>query len=450
MPRLALLLLCLLVFPRPGYTRDDVLLLVNDLMPPEHGTGNTPSGQFVADRYASRRGVTRVLHLRTTMGESVSWDQFDATIRRPLREYLLANDPEDRIQYIVPTYGIPFKLRDLPAPAPSNLTQSGYSVDLFLASLRSEVTSAWTTNPYRAYTPEDDKLPFRFWTNPYGWKMYLVTRLDGPNVLVAASLVDRAIAGEESLTTDSGIGYYDFQNKGCPEDQGGYCSADLSMRRAFELSEAAGFRSVLNDQSKTGAMLREAPDALWAWGWYSKDAISGKYSFVPGAVGAQLTSFTANHIRKMGRGTWVPLWLEAGVTATWGATEEPYTHGYASGDILLSRMWRGYNFAEAAYQALPQLNWMMVFLGDPLYAPKSLRCRDETPPAISAVRVEQSAGEIIIRWNTDEPSDSAAGAAHAPALVRFHSLVVQDLSAGALRSRDRCGNIATASIPGIE
>ena len=423
--------------------RDDVLLLVNDLMPAEHGTGNVPAGQFVAGRYAARRGVTRILHLRTTAGESVSWDQFDATIRRPVREYLSAHDPEDNVQYIVPTYGIPLKLRDLPVPAPPNLTQEGYSVDLFLASLRSEVTAAWTLNPYRAYATDDDKLPFRYWTNPYGWKMYLVTRLDGPDALVAAALVDRAIAGEESLTKSSGVGYYDFQNRGCGEDQGGYCSADLSMRRAFDLSQAAGFRSVLNDQSKTGSMFKEAPDTLWAWGWYSKDTISGKYTFVPGAVGAQLTSFTAKHIRKMGRGTWVPLWLEAGVTATWGATEEPYTHGYAPGDILLSRIWRGYNFAEAAYQALPQLNWMMVFVGDPLYAPKSLRCADETPPVISELRVESTGGGSVIRWRTDEPADSRVGDTHAPALVRFHSIAVRDAAGSvAVQSRDRCGNLA--------
>jgi len=71
-----------------------------------------------------------------------------------------------------------------------------------------------------------------------------------------------------------------------------------------------------------------------------------------------------------GPGTWVPLWLRAGITATWGATDEPTVQGYAMGDNLLNHLWMGYNFAESSYLASPALNHMMVFIGDPLYAPR--------------------------------------------------------------------------------
>src|SRR5439155_8661297 len=73
------------------------------------------------------------------------------------------------------------------------------------------------------------------------------------------------------------------------------------------------------------------PNALWVWGWYG--AAYDSYRFVPGAIGAQLTSYTALKIRtpvnadprfysvdniRWG-GNWVPRMLEQGVTATWGA-----------------------------------------------------------------------------------------------------------------------------------
>ena len=54
-------------------------------------------------------------------------------------------------------------------------------------------------------------------------------------------------------------------------------------------------------------------------------------------------------------GGWVPLWLNAGISATWGATTEPYTSGYANGDGLFNKFWSGYNFGESAYMATPYL-----------------------------------------------------------------------------------------------
>jgi uncharacterized protein (TIGR03790 family) len=131
-----------------------------------------------------------------------------------------------------------------------------------------------------------------------------------------------------------------------------------------------GFISILNGQARTGAMIRNAPRTLWPWGWYSGPTTWEGYYFVQGAVGAQLTSYTANSIRGMLPGTWVPLWLTAGITATWGATGEPTVAGYAMGDNLLSHFWMGDNFAESSYLASSVLTHMMVFLGDPLYAPR--------------------------------------------------------------------------------
>jgi uncharacterized protein (TIGR03790 family) len=117
-------------------------------------------------------------------------------------------------------------------------------------------------------------------------------------------------------------------------------------------------------------MINNAPDTLWAWGWYSGPSVNDVYTFVPGAVGAQLTSYTATAIRRPAAGAWVPLWLERGITATWGATAEPYLSGYAMGHGLLNRLWSGFSFGDASYLVCPRLGWMMVFVGDPLYRPR--------------------------------------------------------------------------------
>ena len=118
------------------------------------------------------------------------------------------------------------------------------------------------------------------------------------------------------------------------------------------------------------------------WGWYG--GAFDSYRFVPGAVGAQLTSFTALRIRtplnadpKMYSytslrwgGNWVPRMLEQGVTATWGAVTEPYAVFYAPGGNVFDHLWAGYNFGDSFYIAQNAVRWVMVAVGDPLYSPR--------------------------------------------------------------------------------
>jgi uncharacterized protein (TIGR03790 family) len=127
---------------------------------------------------------------------------------------------------------------------------------------------------------------------------------------------------------------------------------------------------------------RRGLNALWVWGWYGMafDA----YRFVPGAVGAQLTSFTAISIRTPNNddpkmyshtavrwgGNWVPRMLEQGVTATWGAVTEPYATYYAPGGNVFDHLWAGYSFGDSFYIAQNALRWVMVAVGDPLYSPR--------------------------------------------------------------------------------
>ena len=122
-------------------------------------------------------------------------------------------------------------------------------------------------------------------------------------------------------------------------------------------------------------------NALLVWGWYT--AAYDAYRFVPGAVGAQLTSFTAIKIRTPQNsdpllfnwstsrwgGNWAPRMLEEGVTATWGAVTEPYAIFYAPGGNVFDHLWAAYNFGESFYIAQNALRWVMTAIGDPLYAP---------------------------------------------------------------------------------
>lgn len=364
----------------PAVDPGSVLILVNDLVPPEVGTGGKGASIFVGEYYAQRRGIPRenIVRLRVPLAccnndpkasdsWNIGWPTFVEHIRTPVKRFLERKGLTDRIHYIVPTYGIPLRLNSLPRPGPPKFPGDGFSLDSFLATMDSGQDGPALPNPYRAADPRQKPHHIHTWSNPAGWKLRLVVRLDGPSALIATDLVDKAMTAEETLKKTDGKGYFDFRGVACCD---GAYRADQTVKNAHLLSVANGFSSELNDQTVSKSMIKNAKDALWAWGWYSGPTTCECYTFVNGAVGAQLTSYSANSIRTMLPGAWVPLWLQAGITATWGATGEPFAEGYARGDILLSHFWMGYNFAESSYLATPALNWMMVFVGDPLYAPR--------------------------------------------------------------------------------
>ena len=349
-----------------------VLVVVNDSTPLEPGTGNKGASQYVADHYASARKIPpgNIVHIRVPMGccendpkawdsWTISWQSFKDNVRTPIKQFMALKRLTSKIKYIVPTYGVPSHISRHPYGA------TGLSVDAMLSIMSTRYADLYALqNPL--YNPDPDRMPHvtqKVFRSPF----YFVSRLDGPSAQIAAGLVDKALDAERGISRKSGVGYFDWQNR-APGD--GYYVADQTMLSAYNLCVEAGMQCNLNDQSIAGGLIMNAPNTLWAWGWYSGGQVNDVYTFVPGAVGAQLTSYTAGSIRTPAPGAWVPLWLERGVTATWGATSEPYVDRYTVGDCLLNRLWKGYTFAEAAYLATPYLGWTMVFVGDPLYSPR--------------------------------------------------------------------------------
>jgi uncharacterized protein (TIGR03437 family) len=370
-----LLAACGVAFAATHPEASRVLILVNDAAPPESGTNGKSASVFVGEYYAQQRGIplANIVHLNVPLAccptnvtdwdnWNMDWPKFVSTIRQPVLQYLADHKLTEQIDYLVPTYGVPVRTWDI-----AHLVQ-GYSVDSLLAGINSGSMTQFVANPYYSALWNEGRVHFRNFVNPAGWKMYLVSRLDGPSLAVSIGLVDKAIRAEANLKTSDGIAYFDYRHMPAGDS---YYVADQTVVNANKLASSLGYQTVFNDnQNDHTKMIHNAPKTLWAWGWYSGPQTWDGYTFVEGAVGAQLTSYTADSIRSMLPGAWVPLWLNAGITATWGATTEPYTAGYANADNLFHKFWAGYNFGESAYLASPYLNHAMTFVGDPLYAPR--------------------------------------------------------------------------------
>lgn len=245
--------------PHPQAER--VLILVNDAMKPEPGTGAIGASVFVGEYYAGKRGIPKgnILHLTTATAEAVSYSDYVNQIEKPVKAFLEANDgaKKQQILYIVPTYGIPVK---------ANVTGDQIpAVDSLLAGMYASSTfSIRIANPYAA--PQGSRpAKFAAWSDQRDeigiWKMFLVSRLDGPGAIIAKGLVDKAISAESDLTLTSGKGYFDYQGTRGPSEW--QYAVDEEIRNASALSKSKGFPTVLNTQREALCGLMIHPAAVY-------------------------------------------------------------------------------------------------------------------------------------------------------------------------------------------
>ncbi len=357
----------------PNYCNPASVLVVYQLNTgPETGTGGINASLFVAQHYMAVRGIpaANLLGISTyvdgcqpgcqdsnfhVVGSEnlyagpapASMNTFMAQIGAPVLAALNANKA---LKYVVPVYGVPVTVA-------GTSQYDTIAVDSILAALRTPANSINWPNPY--YNADPLSKPAHIDTDTSG--IILVSRLDGPTPIIAAGLVDKAILGEAGI--HGAYSYFDY---------GPLAPLGFSSLNAYHLcSKLMPAQScVLNDQSVTSHMVQSAPSTAFAWGGYDLgQANAGAYGFVPGAVAAQMNSNSANSIRWGKPGAVAYIFLHNGVTATWGAVNEPYDLYYATGDNLLNHLWTGYTFGEAAYISTTTVRWMMVFVGDPLYRP---------------------------------------------------------------------------------
>ena len=235
----------------------------------------------------------------------------------------------------------------------------------------------WFPNPYLGSTKDFRTFRKQQLANPDKGLMYLVARLDGPNLKIAKALVDKAKRAE--VNGLKGTAYFDASGPG--KDRTGHGQADWWINRAYDESLKAGVKAVLD----TRPQLFEAgqcPDAMLYWGFYKvfdyTDAFNG--TFPDGAIACHLASFEAANLRwqpekdsKGQNGPWCTGFLHAGVTVTIGPVSEPYLQAFPHTEIFFPRLFEGRSIAETYWSAIPHTSWMMVLIGDTLYVPFARR-----------------------------------------------------------------------------
>ena len=232
----------------------------------------------------------------------------------------------------------------------------------------------WSRNPFLGGALRFREFRKRQLVEPNGGLMYMVARLDGPSVEIAKGLVDKAMQAEANGVR--GKGYFDAQGPG--ETREGMALGDWWIRQAWIQTRRAGFDAV---QDTRPALFGpgECPNALFYWGWYKSFDYTKCFNgaFAPGAIACHIASFEAANLRWSGvkdkdshnGGPWCTGFLRDGVTVTIGPVSEPFLHAFPHTEEFFPRLYEGWTVGEAYWSAVPHVSWMMVLIGDPLYAP---------------------------------------------------------------------------------
>jgi len=342
---------------------------------------NAPRSEEVARRYAEIRAVPEdhlcgvaAADLVTLPGADFP-DFLDAVMA-------CADAAGPQVHAIVPVWGVPYKvsdrIRDL---ANGNFVTTSLDALLFFGRAATDLEGPGVMNPgYQDGSSLDGVYDdWRHWgelRERVDWDYFLVARMDGADADAALALVDRAedAALRALAGTLAGTVYVDG-NRGLPhpatDDFGSYEGGEWNIIGVENVFTALGWYDVVADYDNaefgTAPAPLACPDALYYAGWYSFGHYNDAFTWAPGAVGGHLDSCSACDIR--GERDWSAMALRRGITATFGAVNEPYVAGMPEYDQFFKYFTEGASYGEAAYESTIVGAWMMVWIGDPWYRP---------------------------------------------------------------------------------
>jgi uncharacterized protein (TIGR03790 family) len=255
-----------------------------------------------------------------------------------------------------------------------------------LAAVDSELTLI-TAGPYQKIgsLPNPFNLAFNRVARirEFRTKTVMVGRLDGPTPAIARRLVDDALETEQAGL--NGIFYIDARGLGGKAEIGSYTWYDQHLVRLYDLvKKYSGMKVVLDKQSSLFPP-GSCPDAALYCGWYSLRQYVPAFQWRKGAVGYHVASAEASSLKQPGSNVWCKRMLEEGVAATLGPVTEPFLHSFPLPDQFFPLLMTGkLTLLEVYFLTVPQVSWMQILIGDPLY------CPFKKNPAIRATKGEET------------------------------------------------------------
>ncbi|HVH07594.1 MAG TPA: TIGR03790 family protein [Myxococcota bacterium] len=373
-------------------THPEVLIVVNEA---------DAMSRVIGETYRAARGIPAENVVRLTIPggmprHQVTRDVFDASVRAPIERYLEEHGAKDRIEVIVTTKGVPFRIEAGTVDPRYLLRDStGASVEAELALLFSDrVGSAGVVgmaNPYFG-----SATPFREWPGRGKPLRYLVARLDGfqePWDPKTGIPMDVQSALARAREPGGGGPFVVDEDPGLPT--GLDAGNQLLLAPTAAALRALGL-PVVHETTPAPAADLERIAGLATWGSNASTAqrtpgqpffgtIGGRLypgRFGPRAPTIALVSFdmrTFTGPARYGQSLAADL-LRAGAAGASGHVMEPALAGVARPYLMLREYALGTKAVEAHFRSVPFLGWTNLYLGDPLMTiaqPATARSADQ-------------------------------------------------------------------------
>lgn len=239
-------------------------------------------------------------------------------------------------------------------------------------------TAGWLPNPFNLVF---NRLPV---ISKVRAKTLMVGRLDGPTPAVARRLVDDALEVEKAGL--SGVFYIDARGLTGKAEPGSYVWFDGHLLHLADQMRKYSDMKVVLDKQEAVFPPGSCPDAALYCGWYSVGYYVPAFKWNKGAVGYHVASSEAGTLKQPGSNVWCKRMLEEGVAATLGPVTEPYLFSFPLPDQFFPLLMTGkLTLLEVYFLTVPQVSWMQILIGDPLYQPF------KNHPAVRPQRTTQEA-----------------------------------------------------------
>lgn len=359
---------------------DRVLVIQND---------SSPTSVDIVTDYMSRRKVKKVLKVQCQDSaldagkETMAYADFQKAIEEPLKTYL---GKHVEIDFIVLTKGIPIRLTG----APTGLGNDRPSLDSTLACLGYD-----KIKDAKPYIVAEANWKGKGWVNRF-WNSgerfnhakfggYLVTRLDGYDVIDAKALTAYAVQSEKVAPTGQflidvakghGLGDINKVPLAAPAGDMAYNDFDADLMVAADQLKRKNARVLLDNTEefigKKGELIGYA-----SWGSNDPKFVADNYHslrFDPGAVAETAVSTSGRtFLPTQGGQSLIADLIHQRVTGCKGYCDEPFLNAIASPTVLFDRYTRGWTLAESFYAASRIVGWEDIVIGDPLCSPFARR-----------------------------------------------------------------------------
>ncbi|MFA5111176.1 MAG: TIGR03790 family protein, partial [Desulfobaccales bacterium] len=196
----------------------------------------------------------------------------------------------------------------------------------------------------------------------------MVGRLDGPTPAVARRLVDDALDTEQAGLT--GVFYIDARGLTGQAAAGNYAWFDKHLLHLYNLANKYSRLKVVLDKNPGVFPPGSCPDAALYCGWYSLKTYVPAFKWQKGAVGYHVASYEASTLKKPESQVWCKRMLEEGAAATLGPVTEPFLFSFPLPDQFFPLLMTGkLTLLEVYFHTVPEVSWMQIIIGDPLYRP---------------------------------------------------------------------------------